>query len=152
MTPVKPVYRIPVIMAGLFVLALGYYYLSTDHTRELVLVGTVDANQVMVSAQVLGRVTRLAVEEGQDVKQGDLIALLDPEELAAAKASSDATALSLRSQLGASRATFASTSGDTRQNYASAQASHSAAAAALAGLYTISFTPVIFRCAASTVL
>jgi len=131
-TPLKPMYRIPAILGVLFLTALGYYFVSTDRNSDLVLVGTVDANQVIVSSQVLGRITKLAVEEGQDVKAGDLIALLDPAELAAAKASSDATAQSLQAQLGAMRATAASTSGDTAESYANAQATQAAARSALA--------------------
>jgi len=125
-------YRIPAILGVLFLIALGYYFVSTEHGSDLVLVGTVDANQVIVSSQVLGRITKLAVQEGQDVKAGDLIALLDPAELAAAKDASEATAQSLKAQLGAMQATFASTSGDTAQAYANAQATLSAARSALA--------------------
>ena len=76
--PVNPRIRILVLLAVLFVGSLGYYFLSTDHTPDLVLLGTVDANQVIVSPQVAGRIARLAVVEGQDVKAGDLVALLDP--------------------------------------------------------------------------
>ena len=121
----KPALRIPAILAAMSLLVLGYYFVSTDHSSELVLVGTVDANQVIVSSQVLGRISQLSVEEGQDVQAGQVIALLDPEELAAAKLATDATALSLK-------ATAASTRGDTTQTFANARASASAAAAALA--------------------
>ena len=124
--------RIPAILSMLLLVALGYYGFSVDHGSDLVLVGTVDANQVIVSSQVLGRITRLAVQEGQDVKEGELIAILDPMELAAAKDATDATARSLRAQLGAMQATAASTTGDTAQTYLNAKAAASAAAAALA--------------------
>ena len=124
--------RIPAILSMLFVVALGYFWFSVDHGSELVLVGTVDANQVIVSSQVLGRITRLAVQEGQDVKEGDLIAVLDPMELAAAKDATEATARSLKAQLGAMQATAASTTGDTAQTYLNAKAAAGAAAAALA--------------------
>ena len=43
----------------------------------------VDANQIVVSPQVAGRISKLLVDEGSQVKQGDLIALLDPSELEA---------------------------------------------------------------------
>jgi len=43
----------------------------------------VDANQIVVSPQIQGRISKLLVEEGTQVKQGDLIALLDPSELEA---------------------------------------------------------------------
>jgi multidrug resistance efflux pump len=129
---VNPRYRIFAILAVLFLAALGYYFASTDSSSDLVLIGTVDANQVIVSAQVLGRINRLAVTEGQDVKAGDLIATLDPEELAAAKAASIATARSLKDQIGVMRDTADSTSGDTANAVGNAQATSSAAAASLA--------------------
>jgi len=129
---VNPRNRIFILLGALFLGSLVYYFISTEHSRDLILMGTVDANQVIVSAQVLGRIEKLAVEEGQDVKAGDLIALLEPSELAAAKASSDAQAQSLQSQVGAMKATFDSTRGDTEHALASARATHSAAAATLA--------------------
>ncbi|BDU73929.1 HlyD family secretion protein [Mesoterricola silvestris] len=121
----NPRYRIFALLGALLLVALGYFYATTDHSPDLALLGTVDANQVVVSAQILGRIEKLAVTEGQDVKAGDLIAILDPGELAAAKGASAA-------QYGALRATAESTRGDTEQTVASAQATRSAAAAALA--------------------
>ena len=65
--------------------------------------GTVQALQsVDIRAQVGGPITELHFKEGQDVKAGDLIALLDPAELTAAKSALDA-------QVGALQATAAST-------------------------------------------
>jgi len=93
---VNPRYRIFILLGLLFLGALGYYFFATDHGPDLVLLGTVDANQVIVSAQITGRIKQLAVAEGQDVKAGDLIAVLDEDELAAAKTASDATTRSLR--------------------------------------------------------
>ena len=124
--------RILSLLAVLALVALGYFYVSTDHSSDLVLVGTVDANQVIVSSQVLGRVQRLTVTEGQEVKAGDMIATLEPDELTAAKAASDATVRSLKAQIGAQQATAASTSGDTENTVVNAQATHRAAADALA--------------------
>jgi len=129
---VNPRYRIFAILAVLLAAALGYNLLSADHSSDLVLVGTVDADQVIVSTQVLGRIRKLAVTEGQDVKAGDLIAILDPDELAAAKTASDATVASLQAQIAALRATADSTRGDTAGAVASAQAASSAAKASLA--------------------
>jgi multidrug resistance efflux pump len=128
---VNPRYRILGLLGVLLVGSLTYYYVSTDHEPYLVLQGTVDANQVIVSAQVLGQIEQLAVTEGQDVKAGQLIALLDPGELAAAKTAADAQTLSYQSQVDALRATASSTQGDTAQTLASAQASARAAADSL---------------------
>jgi multidrug resistance efflux pump len=129
---VNPRYRIFAILAVLLLVALGYFFYSTDHSPDLVLLGTVDANEVIVSAQIVGRIERLTVSEGQDVQAGDLIAVLEQDELAAAKSASDAQARSTRSQIGVLQATADSTSGDTAFTVVNAQASHSAAAASLA--------------------
>jgi multidrug resistance efflux pump len=124
--------RILALLAVLFLGTLGYFYFTNDHSGNLVLLGTVDANQVIVAAQITGRIEQLTVTEGQDVKAGDVIALLEPNELAAAKTAADATTRSLQSQIGAMVATADSTEGDTENSALSAQASASAAAAALA--------------------
>jgi len=129
---VNPRYRIFAILAVLLLSALGYYAFSTDHSSDLVLLGTVDANQVIVGSQITGRISKLLVTEGQDVKAGDLVALLEQDELAAARTASEAQAQSTRSQIDMLRATADSATGDTANTVASAQASLSAAAAALA--------------------
>ena len=72
------------ILLGIIVAATTlYYFFSTPRGKDLVLVGTVDANQVVVSPQVTGRIQKLLVDEGSQVKEGELIALLDPSELQA---------------------------------------------------------------------
>lgn len=111
------------ILFGIIILAsAGYFFYSTDRTSDTILIGTVDANQVIVSPQVQGRIQRLLVEEGTVVKQGDLIAVLDPSELEAQKAAAQATLNSLRSQVAASRANEAMTKGSTSSDVANAQA------------------------------
>src|SRR5205823_8196890 len=87
--------RFFILLGIIFVIAAGYYYFSTNHTNDLVLIGTVDANQVIVSAQVEGRIQKLLVDEGTRVKAGDLIAVLDPSELQAQVAAASATIRSL---------------------------------------------------------
>jgi multidrug resistance efflux pump len=124
--------RIFLIFGVLCAASLGYYYFSTDHTRELVLLGTVDANEVIVSPKIVGRIEQLTVQEGQDVKAGELVAMLDTDELAAAKVAADAQTRSLQFQFGASQDTAASTVGDTANTVDNAQAAYSAAAASLA--------------------
>src|SRR6266853_6493353 len=91
----NPRNRVFMLLGIVFVIAAIYYVFSADHSRDLVLIGTVDANQVIVSAQVSGRIQKLLVDEGTPVKAGDLIALLDPSELQAQKAAASATTTSL---------------------------------------------------------
>jgi HlyD family secretion protein len=87
-----------------------------------VLVGTVDANQIVVSPQIQGRILKLLVEEGSQVKQGDLIALLDPSELEAEERAAAATIASLRSKVNANEYTRQSTKGSTSSDVANSQA------------------------------
>ena len=74
MSPRNRIFILLVIVAAI---SLGYYWFSMDHTRDLVLIGTVDSNQVIVSPQIQGRIQKLLVDEGTQVKAGELIAVLD---------------------------------------------------------------------------
>ncbi len=64
----------------------------------------------------------MLVDEGTQVKQGDLIATLDPSELEAQARAAAATIDSLRSQVSATQATSAATQGSTSSSVANAQA------------------------------
>ncbi len=103
-------------------ISLTYYLLSTPRSQDLVLIGTVDSNQVIVSPQIEGRLAELLVDEGTQVKQGDLIAVLDSSELEAQARAAAATIASLRSQVAATQATHEATQGSTSSNVANAQA------------------------------
>jgi HlyD family secretion protein len=120
-----------ILLGIIFAIAATYYFFSTDHSRDLVLIGTVDANQVIVSAQVEGRIQKLLVDEGTPVKVGDLIAVLDPSELAAQEAASTATITSLQHKVIEMQDTEQSTSGSTSSDVANAQAKLSSAKAQL---------------------
>lgn len=120
------------LLGIIFVIAATYYYFSTNHTNDLVLVGTVDANQVIVSAQVEGRIQKLYVDEGTAVKKGDLIAELDPSELEAQEAAATATISSLQHKVAEMQHTEKSTAGSTSSDVANAQAKVSSAKAQLA--------------------
>jgi HlyD family secretion protein len=75
--------RILLIVAGALVLAIGAYLITRRHSGPLVLTGIVTTNDVIVSPQVEGRVSRLLVREGDTVVPGQLVAVLAPAELAA---------------------------------------------------------------------
>jgi HlyD family secretion protein len=123
--------RFFVLLGIIFVIAATYYYFSTDHSRDMVLIGTVDSNQVIVSAQVEGRIQKLLVDEGTPVKAGDLIAVLDPSELAAQEAAATATISSLQNKVEQMQHTETSTSGSTSSDVANAEAKVSSAKAQL---------------------
>ena len=54
--------------------SLIWYLVTTPRSGDLQLIGTVDANEVVVSSKIPGRIQTLTVEEGQEVKAGQLIA------------------------------------------------------------------------------
>jgi multidrug resistance efflux pump len=95
----------------LFGIAAGYYFYSTDRTSDTVLIGIVDANQVIVSSKIMGRVEKLYVDEGSKVKAGDLIAEVDSAELEAEKNAAEATIHAYDSQVSSTQATEAQTLG-----------------------------------------
>ena len=82
----NPRNRFFILLGIIFLIALGYYFFSTPSNKDLVLIGTVDSNQVIVSPQIQGRLQKLLVDEGTPVKTGDLIAVIDPAELQAQEA------------------------------------------------------------------
>ena len=127
----NPKYRVFAALGVVFLLSLGFYFFSMRGTSDVVLIGTVDANQVIVSSKVAGRIERLLVDEGQSVKQGALIAEIDKADLIAERDAARADLNSLHSQVSQSRDTYASTHGDTDAQVKNADAALKAAQATL---------------------
>ncbi|MGD0271051.1 MAG: efflux RND transporter periplasmic adaptor subunit [Candidatus Sulfotelmatobacter sp.] len=123
--------RFFILLGIIFVMAAVYYFFSVDHSKDLVLIGTVDSNQVIVSAQVEGRIQKLLVDEGTPVKAGDLIAVLDPSELETQEAAAVANIASLQNKVTQMQHTEQSTSGSTSSDVANARAMLSSAKAQL---------------------
>ncbi len=114
--------RFLILLGIILAVALAYYFISTPSHRDLVLIGTVDSNQVIVSPQIEGRLQKLLVEEGTQVKQGDLIAVLDPSELEAEERAAAATIDSLKYKVAETQSTLEATQGSTTSTVANAQA------------------------------
>jgi len=129
---VKALRKVLLLLALIVAISTAYYFFSTPRGGDLVLVGTVDANQIVVSPQIQGRILKLLVEEGTPVKQGDLIAELDPSELEAEERAAAAMIASFRSQMSANEYTRKSTKGSTSSDVSNAQAKLAAARAQLA--------------------
>jgi multidrug resistance efflux pump len=110
------------LLGVLAVIAAIYYFATANRSSDLSLIGTVDSNQVIVSAKIPGRIERLLVEEGSVVKQGDAIAELDRAELEAQAKAAAAQLASLGSRVSSSQATAAQASGETSSDVASARA------------------------------
>lgn len=122
--------RFAMLLGVLLLAAAVYYFVFIPHGSELVLIGTVDANQVIVSARIPGRIEKLAVDEGSAVQAGELVALLDAAELEAQKEAAEATLRSLRARVSETRATETLTRGTTSSEVANARARAQAARSA----------------------
>jgi HlyD family secretion protein len=114
--------KILVLLGVIVAVALTYYLISTPSNKDLVLIGTVDSNQVIVSPQIQGRLAQLLVDEGTPVKQGDLIAVLDPMELQAQERAASANIMSLKHRVAEMQATEQATQGSTSSSVANARA------------------------------
>src|ERR1017187_3664544 len=77
--------RVFMILGILTLGSLIWYLLTARPSADLHLIGTVDANEEEVSSKIPGRIQALTVEEGQDVKAGQLIAVIESDDLAAAR-------------------------------------------------------------------
>lgn len=100
-------------IAAIFLVVLGVYYFTTPHGSELPLTGVVDGNEIIVSPQITGRIVKLDVDEGTQVKKGDLIAELDPKELQANLQAAQANVVSLQAQVNAANHNYTWTNDQT---------------------------------------
>jgi multidrug resistance efflux pump len=121
------------LVLGLLTVGSLIWYLATERrSDDLQLIGTVDANEVLVSSKIPGRIQTLTVAEGQDVKAGQLIALIESEDLDAALKAAEATAVSQRSKLSGTVETERQNRGETTSATVSAEAQVRVAQASLA--------------------
>lgn len=123
--------RVFLILGVLFVIALAWYLLSTNHSEDLQLIGTVDANEVVVSSRIPGRIQTLTVDEGDQVQAGQLIATIQSDDLAAARAAAAAAAASEQFKVQGARDTERQTAGSTSSQVSSAEAQLRSAQASL---------------------
>jgi multidrug resistance efflux pump len=124
--------RVFLILGLLTVGSLIWYLTTVRQSADLQLIGTVDANEVVVSAKIPGRIQTLTVDEGQDVKAGQLIAVIESADLTAARMAAEATAASQKGKLGETVETERQTRGETGSATVNAEAQLRSAKAALA--------------------
>jgi multidrug efflux pump subunit AcrA (membrane-fusion protein) len=121
------------IILGVLTLGSLIWYLVTARTSgDLKLIGTVDANEVLVSAKIPGRIQTLSVDEGQMVKAGDPIAVVESDDLAAAEKAAQANVQSNQSKLAETVETERQNQGEVTSATINAQAQVKASQAALA--------------------
>jgi len=124
--------RVFMILGLLTLGSLIWYLLTARAPSDLKLIGTVDANEVLVSAKIPGRIQTLSVEEGQQVKAGQLIAEIESDDLAAARKAAEATVASDRSKLSETMETELQNQGEVSSATINAEAQLRASEAALA--------------------
>lgn len=124
--------RVFLILGLLTVGSLIWYFVTVRPSGDLQLIGTVDANEVMVSSRIQGRIQTLAVDEGSTVKAGDLIAIIQSDDLLAASKAADATVSSQNYKLREVVETERQTRGEVTSATVNAQAQVRVARAQLA--------------------
>lgn len=106
-------------------------FFSTKRSEDLQLIGTVDANEVIVSSRIPGRIEKLMVDEGDTVTAGQLIATIQSDDLAAARNAAEATAASQHYLVQQARDTERQLGGSTASQVVNAEAQLQAARATL---------------------
>ena len=104
------------------VVALSAWATVRSHPSSIVLVGVVDADEVVVTPPVQARLDSLWIEEGTAVKAGQPIASLDRGELAAQANAAGASAASLRAQVEQASLSARQTAGEAEGALAGARA------------------------------
>lgn len=124
--------RVFLILALLTIGSAIWYFVTVRPTGDLQLIGTVDANEVVVNARIAGRIEKLTVKEGDTVKAGQLIAVIESDDLDAALKAAEANTASQRSKLNGSVETQRQNTGETTSATISAEAQVHMAEASLA--------------------
>lgn len=68
-------------------------------SNSLAVVGTVEAKEVDVSSKIPGKIIKLHVQEGREVKEGDLLFEINPEDLEVKKLQAEAAVKAAEAQL-----------------------------------------------------
>ena len=124
--------RVFMILGLLMVGSLIWYLTTTPRSSDLQLIGTVDANEVVVSSKIPGRLETLKVKEGDSVKAGQLIATIEADDLEAALQAAEASAAGGKWKVSGAEATYQQTRDETQSGTAAAEAQLKAAQATLA--------------------
>ena len=90
------------VLVAIVVISIAYFARDSQGDEALRASGTIEATNVDLSFQIVGRVTEITVNEGEPVKAGDVLARLSADEqndyIKQMKASLDAVASQVRQQ------------------------------------------------------
>ncbi len=71
-----------IILAGILVVGTGYALWNITATRDaFVISGVIEADDIHVGSKIGGRVLKVVAKEGQTVKEGETLVLLEPHDL-----------------------------------------------------------------------
>jgi HlyD family secretion protein len=124
--------RILLVVVAAIALTVVGVTVNRARQTDIVLIGVVDANDVVVTPRVQARLDSLFVDEGSVVQAGQLLASLESSELAAQAASVAASTSSARAQLNESRSSAMQVTGTTSATLTGAHARVASAKASLA--------------------
>jgi multidrug resistance efflux pump len=99
------------------------FYKAFNRPRGIVLTGIVTTHEVNVSPLIQGRLAQLLVKEGDSVKSGQLVAVIDPQELQADQSFYSNSARSAEEQVQESEAALRFQEAQTRDQIRQAEAS-----------------------------
>jgi len=91
--------RFFIFLFVLLIIAGVIYYFTTPRGNEIQLTGIITGNEVIVSPQVAGRLQTLLVDEGSQVKAGQLIAEIDPRDQEGAEKAAEDNIHTLQARL-----------------------------------------------------
>jgi len=100
----------------------GAYWYSQRPPTSLTLTGIVTTNEILASSQIAGRIGELLVKEGDRVTRGQIIAVLQPDELREERAFYEHSAAGLGSQVLESEAALRLQERQTHDQIAQAEA------------------------------
>jgi multidrug resistance efflux pump len=126
--------RLAIVGTVVLVLLVGLLVWKHFRPHQLILVGIVDANEVVVTPRVQARLDSLWIDEGSTVKAGQRIAALDQRELAAQTASTVASEAGARAEVAQAEASAQQSAADVAGGRAGAEARMASAQADLARL------------------
>lgn len=124
--------RVFLILGILTLASLIWYLITARPPSDLKLIGTVDANEVLVGTKIPGRIEALNVSEGQHVDAGQLVAVIESNDLQAALRAAQANVSGDQARLRETMVTERQNRGETSSAVINAEAQVSAAQAAFA--------------------
>ncbi len=113
--------KIAAIVIIIVLVAAGVTYWLSLRPRSIVLTGIVNTDEVRVNSQIQGRLDKLLVQQGDTVKEGQLVALIQPQELAADRAFYENSAKASAAQVEQAKADLSFLEAQTRDQISQAE-------------------------------